>query len=323
MATFRPLNLMTDAVNIARLYSFTVPEPITAETAREWWTVRTGEIRFTTLAFDENRQAIGYWDVDRETWMKPGHFYIKVIVQPEARGHGLGTQMYDDALQVADENGATHLKSSVGDTDINSLKFAVKRGFRIEHHTFESTLDFTSFNEHRFDDLLARLHAEGFRFFSLAEAGLTEENKHKLYDINRAAAMDNPGNDGVFPDFYAFSKNVFEASWFRADAQIIVSYADQWVGLAAIGIYPADNHAYNTFTGVLHEYRGRGLALALKLQTILLAKKEGVGYIRTHNDSKNRSMLAVNRKLGYRPEPGYYELLCVSDETRGNGVASA
>src|SRR5687768_12049361 len=43
----------------------------------------------------------------------------------------------------------------------------------------------------------------------------------------------------------------------------------------------------------------------------LLAKKEGMRYVRTHNDSKNAPMLAINRKLGYKPEPGYYRLLRV------------
>jgi GNAT superfamily N-acetyltransferase len=76
------------------------------------------------------------------------------------------------------------------------------------------------------------------------------------------------------------------------------------VGLAAIGIYPADRHAYNAFTGVLRDYRGRGLAQALKLQTILLTKREGMRYIRTHNDSNNAPMLAIDRKPGYKPESG-------------------
>lgn len=295
---------------MARLYSYTVAESITAQTARDWWTLRPGEIRVTTLALDENDQAIGYWDVDRETWMKPGHFYIKVIAAPEARGQGLGTQMYRDALQLAREHNATHLESTVREADRASFKFAEKRGFQVERHLFESVLDVTDFDEHCFDDLMQRVHAGGFRFFSLVEAGLTDENKHKLYEVNRAAAMDDPGNTGTFPDFYAFSKNVFDASWFRADTQIIASYEDHWAGLAALGIYAADNHAYNAFTGVLREYRGRGLAQALKLQTILLAKKEGVRYVRTNNDSKNAPMLAVNRKLGYRPESGYYKLLC-------------
>ncbi len=323
MVTFRPMNIRSDAAEMARLHSSTVVEPISEETAREWWTLREGEIRLTMLALDENCQAIGYWDVDRETWMKPGYFYVNVLVAAEARGRGIGTQMYADALWFAREQGATHLKGSIREDDAKSLQWAVKRGFKVEHHTFESALDLKDFDEHRFDNLMRRLQAEGFRFFSLAEAGLTEENKHKLYEVNRDSGLDNPGNDGTFPDYYAFSKNVFEASWFRADTQILAAHVDSWVGLSAVGIYPADQHAYNAFTGVLREYRGRGLAQALKLQTILLARKEGMRYIRTHNDSKNRSMLAVNRKLGYKPEPGYYRVLCVLDQSGASDAQSS
>ncbi len=323
MTTFRPMNLATDAADMARLYSYTTAEPITIESVRDWWTLREGEIRITMLALDENCRAIGYWDVDRETWMEPGHFYVRVIVAPEERGRGLGTQMYADLLQAVREHGATHLESSVRDDDARSLKFAERHGFRIEHHSFESSLDLKGFDEHRFDELMRRMHAEGFRFFSLAEAGLTEENKHRLYEVNRDSGLDNPGNDGIFPDYYAFSKNVFEASWFRADTQILAAHADRWVGLSAIGIYPADRHAYNAYTGVLREYRGRGLAQALKLQTILLAKKAGMRYIRTNNDSKNAPMLAVNRRLGYKPKPGYYELLCVLDPSGGGDAESS
>jgi len=60
----------------------------------------------------------------------------------------------------------------------------------------------------------------------------------------------------------------------------------------------------------VREYRGRGLAQALKLQTVLLGKRAGLRYIRTNNDSKNTPMLAVNRKLGYRPSPGILRLVC-------------
>jgi GNAT superfamily N-acetyltransferase len=323
MTTFRPLDLATDAADMARLYSYMTAEAITVETARDWWTLREGEIRVTMLALDEACRAIGYWDIDRETWMEPGHFFARVLLAPEARGCGLGAQMYTDLLRAAREHGATHLKSSVRDNDARSLQFAEKRGFKIGHHSFESTLDLTDFDEHRFDDLLKRMQAEGFRFFSLAEVGLTEQNKHRLYEVNRDSGLDNPGNDGIFPDYYAFSKNVFEASWFRADTQILAAHADRWVGLAAIGIYPADNHAYNAFTGILREYRGRGLAQALKLQTILLAKQRGVRYVRTNNDSQNAPMLAVNRKLGYKPEPGYYELVCALDRAGDAHAQSA
>ena len=96
-----------------------------------------------------------------------------------------------------------------------------------------------------------------------------------MYDVNRASALDNPGNDRTFPDFYAFSKNVFEAAWFRPDTQIIASHGDHWVGLSAIAISSEEKYASNAFTGILREYRGRACP-ALKLQTILLARKEGM-----------------------------------------------
>ena len=54
MITFRSMNLETDAADMARIYSYTVAEPITAATARDWWTPRKDEIRITTLALDEN-----------------------------------------------------------------------------------------------------------------------------------------------------------------------------------------------------------------------------------------------------------------------------
>lgn len=311
MITFRPMNLETDAADMARLYSYTTVEPITEKTAREWWAPRKDEIRTTTLALNEQQNIIGYWDVERETWMQPGRFFIKVIVAPEFRSQKLGAQMYADALRVAREYGATELESNIREDNPAARKFVEERGFQIVHHTFESTLDLNLFDEKNFSGLTSRIAAQGFRFFSLAEAGMTEENKHKLYEVNRATDLDSTGSEGTFPDYYAFSKNVFSASWFRAETQILAALEDRWVGLAAIGIYPEESYAYNAFTGVLREFRGQGVAQALKLQTILLAKKEGLRYIRTNNDSQNVPMLAINRKLGYQPEPGYYRIHCI------------
>jgi GNAT superfamily N-acetyltransferase len=312
MPTFRPFNLDTDAADLARLYSTTVPDPVTAETIHDWWTPRKDEVRFTMLACDGER-VIGYWDVDRETWMHPGYWYVKVIVAPEYRGQGLGAQMYEAALAVARQQpGASHLETQVREDCPEALRFAQKRGFEIERHAFSSILDLETFDEQKFAPLMERVR--GFRFFSLAEAGVTPENKHKLYEVNRASALDNPGNSGVFPDFDSFSMNVFDAAWFRADTQILAADGDQWVGLSAISVDAERGVSYNAFTGVLREYRGRGLAQALKLHTILLAKRFGMHYIRTDNDSQNAPMLAVNRKLGYQPESGSYRMLCVLSE---------
>ena len=180
-----------------------------------------------------------------------------------------------DALRFARENGATHLESKVFETDTASLQFAEARGFKILHHSFNSSLDLTSFDEHRFDPLMDRLHSEGFRFFSLAEAGLTGENKRKLYEVNRTSALDNPGNDQDLSGFLRLFKECFRSILVSSGYADHRLHGDRWVGLSALAIYPEEKYASNAFTGVLREYRGRGLAQALKLQTILLARQEG------------------------------------------------
>jgi GNAT superfamily N-acetyltransferase len=53
------------------------------------------------------------------------------------------------------------------------------------------------------------------------------------------------------------------------------------------------------FTVVRPDYRGRGIAQAVKVHTAMYAKSRGMRFIRTFNDSDNSPMLAVNRKIGF------------------------
>ncbi len=186
------------------------------------------------------------------------------------------------------------------------LRFAQVRGFQIDRHIFESTLDLATFDESRFAGVIESVQAQGVRFFSLADVGNTEDNQRKLYELNKRTALDIPGSDGTFRRFEDFQKTVFEASWFRAQGQILVADGDAWVGLSVAGYFAATNSAYNMHTGVLKEYCGRKIALALKLLATRFVRACGATYVRTNNDSQNAPILTINRKLGYKPEPGYY-----------------
>jgi GNAT superfamily N-acetyltransferase len=310
MASFRPINLATDLPAMARLLSLTMPEPLTIEQVREQWQRAEGEIRFANAALNEQEQIVGMVDVVRGTWKGPGYYYFNVIVAPEWRNQGIGTRLFAKGLCFAQAQGARQLESWVRDNAPEALRFAEERGYRFHRHNFESTLDLASFDERPFVDKLERAQAEGFRFFSMADLEpVTEETQRKLYELNRVTGLDNPGNDAVFPPFEEFRKFVFEASWYRADGQILAADGDRWAGMAAVAFYPEANFAYNLFTGVDRPYRGRGLAYALKLMAIRWAQQCGADYIRVNNDSRNAPMLAINRKLGYQPEPGMYYLV--------------
>jgi RimJ/RimL family protein N-acetyltransferase len=72
----------------------------------------------------------------------------------------------------------------------------------------------------------------------------------------------------------------------------------------AVSLVLADlesGRAGNAFTGTLREYRGRGFGLAVKVASIRWAAANGITQIATTNDETNAAMLALNRKLGYRP----------------------
>jgi RimJ/RimL family protein N-acetyltransferase len=57
----------------------------------------------------------------------------------------------------------------------------------------------------------------------------------------------------------------------------------------------------NMYTATRRDYRGRGLALAVKLATTHWAAAHGITQIATTNDETNAPMLAINARLGYRP----------------------
>jgi GNAT superfamily N-acetyltransferase len=230
------------------------------------------------------------------------------MVNPPHRNQGIGRVLYDDALRFAQDHGATVLLSSVNESHPEGLHFAERQGFTIERREFESTLDVQSFDERRFDSVIEGVEATGIRFLSLADVGDTPETRRKLYALNRITSLDIPGSDGTFPSFEQSSNWLFQASWFRADGQLIALDGENYVGLCSVGYYQETNSMYNFMTGVDRVYRGRRIALALKLLAIRLAKTYGVDYIRTNNDSQNEPMLRINRTLGYQPLPGIYQV---------------
>ena len=57
---------------------------------------------------------------------------------------------------------------------------------------------------------------------------------------------------------------------------------------------------HQSMTATLEEYRGKGIAVALKLKTIEFAKEYGAEFIKTVNDSNNKGIIALNEKLGFK-----------------------
>ena len=153
--------------------------------------------------------------------------------------------------------------------------------------------------------IIEAAEATGICFFTLADVEMTLENQCKLYELHRACAADNPAYEGWdFPDFPTFCHTTFDSPRYLPGAHLIAADGEHWIGLASLDHYAEQRAMHNGFTGVLRTYRGRHLALALKLLSISVAQSCNVDYLYTNNDSTNAPMLAINRRLGYQASPG-------------------
>ncbi|GAC1532246.1 MAG: GNAT family N-acetyltransferase [Ramlibacter sp.] len=289
-------------------------EPVTIELLREREDKQpVGMIRQRLGAIDDVGLMVGFSEAERGPWEPPGLWHIRVIVDMAYRNRDIGARLYEAALQYVREQDATTIKTFVRDNQPADLAFAQRRGFCVDRHTFESILDLAAFDEQRFVGIVEAVRARGVTFFSFADITETTEDRRKTYDLNAVLIRDSPGADDPFPPFEDFERYYFGGSHYRPDALIHAAVDHRLIGVAAHGYLQPTNSMVNLMTGVIREYRGHKVALALKLLGIACGRRAGAVYMRTNNDSENRPMLAINEKLGYKPEPGLYNLVLKLD----------
>jgi GNAT superfamily N-acetyltransferase len=297
-----------DFERVADIWTATSPEPVTVEEMHEMEANDRFEYRHRLVAVDETGFVAGIGRAYRTPEAPAGLFAVKAWIDPSFRGLGLGRQLCDALEAWSLEQGATEFESHVRDNDPRALAFARTRGMEIERHVFESTLVPATFDETPFAGAVERAESSGIRFFTVAEEpGVVSERG--LFELYRRTAWDIPGfHLTSYPPYEDWYKWVFGQSDSRPELMIIAADGDRFVGCSVMVEVPASKTLYTDYTCVEKEYRGRGIALALKLLSIRAAQRCGAPLMRTNNDSQNGPMLAVNRKLGYVPQPGSYRM---------------
>ncbi|MGG6310398.1 GNAT family N-acetyltransferase [Paenibacillus macerans] len=320
--TIRKMRKPDDYAAAARLVNLVMSEPTTAERLQEEDAqIPPGQLDYNEegkltgwdhpkwVAEDENQQVIGYAYVWRAPWTEPGNLLFTLIVQPESRGNGVGKALYEEIRQWAKDVKASRFIIYMRENDAASLAFAKHRGYVQERHTFESVLDLASFQGALLPDAIDEARRSGIEFVTLAdETG--ETNERKLHELYRITHEDIPGYSESFPWFEEWKKWSIGQTGVRPEWIHIAKDGDRYVGVVTLLQNEQTKAMYHEYTGVLREYRGRHLALALKMLAIQTAQRCGVPYLRTHNDSMNRPMLRINRDLlGFRAEPGNYKMV--------------
>ena len=258
-------------------------------------------------AFDLNGEMLAFatgWHSDE---MPAGCFGLRVRVDQPYRYLGAGSALYNSLEDWAMNQGATRLETTVREGQPEALAWAERRGWVKEHHLFESTLQLTDWAPAEWQ-LEAVRHAEasGIRFAHLADLVSGAELFHRYYDLIAVMMRDVPVfGERPLPPFDMWKKYVEADPHFDAQNVIVAVDGDTWAAMADLQVMESGG-MYHGLTAVDRPYRGRGLSTAIKVVALQHAKAKGAPYVRTNNHSANAPMLAVNRKFGYVPAPGFF-----------------
>lgn len=123
----------------------------------------------------------------------------------------------------------------------------------------------------------------------------------KLYEMTITAEKDIP----TTMPWRTESFDEWQRSWFtnpsvRKDRFWIAREGDAIVGLSAIDYPVTRGFPWTSFTATSRSVRGRGIARALKYESVVQAMGLGHKRVRTMNDGENAPILHINQEMGYR-----------------------
>lgn len=246
-------------------------------------------------------------DMNTTLTRHPGDCLFEIAVTRCRRRQGLGAMLYGHVLTFAAERGLRRLVTWVTERcPIEAARdFLSVRGFIELDREYPSSLDMKSFDPAHFADALHRAEAQGVRLLSYADVPDTDTNRRRLYDLSLPIEQDMPTHDDVpfeAPPFEAWLRH-FDHPEYDPRALILAEMDGEWIGLSLVGFREETGIGSTWTTGVLRPYRGRGIAFALKVRCLTAAKQRGCPVVTTDNHKDNAPMLAINRKLGFVPDP--------------------
>ncbi len=239
----------------------------------------------------------------------PDTYWLDLGVVPEARRQGRGTALYDAALAVLGGRGAMRMRAGTKESMADGVTFLERRGWAETKRDWESRLFLKDFDAARFAGARERVETVGVRISTLKdEMARDAAAAHEAFELMNEIHFDVPSTDAPTPlDEATWRTRSLEGPNALPDAFFIaVDPSGRYLALSELERSAEDpTFLWQGLTGVRREARGRGLAMALKLETVRYARERGVEHIKTWNDQRNQPMLRINEALGFVKQPAW------------------
>ncbi len=240
----------------------------------------------------------------------PHKFSLELAVHPEWQKQGIGSHLYNLLFKEWVSLNALIIRTSSREDKHDSLSFITNRGFKEKRRSWESRLQVQEFVLDNFVQAVSQIQQHGIEITTLAEeVRKTETAYEKLYEHHTTTMGDMPLPDTYTPVSYEeFIKQVIKSPNLLPEAFFIAKAGELYVGESYLATSKADStQLYQGLTAVRQEFRGKGIAIALKIKVIEYAQKNNYHTIKTWNDSENPSMLGINQKLGFVRQPAWIQ----------------
>ncbi|HEV3312448.1 MAG TPA: GNAT family N-acetyltransferase [Chloroflexota bacterium] len=247
--------------------------------------------------------ATGY--AGRSIFTAEGRCRITIRVLPDFRRQGVATRIYRRLVSFARESDAKSLLAGVSQESLPLVQQWLQReGYYEVERMRPSRLTLETMDWGSWAESEERVIGQGIALTTLAQED-SEANRRKLWELSETTRIDvphHPGGQQPFP-FEKFD-DLLNRPEARPGCLVIAKNGDAYVGFSLL-VHQTADEVLTGMTGVLRDYRSRGIALALKVRSARLAHAKGYKSMRTMNHVNNPAMLKVNDRLGYVALPHF------------------
>lgn len=310
---FRPA-VLDDAAFASDVFSAVRPDaPSDPVVARYEWENEV-ESSYIVRRFVAERDArpIGFAFYEHPRWERTAARWALVSGEllPAERPRHLDA-MFARMEELALADGAMSFRARAHESDPLRRETLARRGFRETRRQREWELDLSA-NRDRIAAMTAesraRMDREGIRVLTL-DRDHDPDRYARLWRLSEEAVQDVPTTVPIEPEPLEEFLKWIRRPGIREDRIWIAREGDDVVGVSFLSYPPVRGIVFTNWTGTARAVRGRGVARALKCETVTQAIALGVDRVRTGNDAANAPILHINESMGYRSLPGWIEFL--------------
>ncbi len=271
---------------------------------RHWWTLTDADTIVGRWIASRSGEPVGYARWDHTEWTRMPDRFMRIAGEllPQVRTAERLSALYDALEQMARDEAARKVTTWSWDDDAVRLAMLRARGYREERRERFWELDLVA-NRERIERMAAesraRMKREGITLLTLDRENDPQAMK-KLKRMSDEAEGDVPTTVPYVPMPLDEWVRWFDTPGIHRDRVWLAREADDIVGISMLSYPPVRGVVSTDWTGTARKVRGRGVARALKCETLMQAIALSIDRVRTDNDSTNVPILHINETMGYR-----------------------